>query len=425
MNFKPSALLHSFVEKVENIRLPLWGVFIEFFVIFLIRDLIEVHTLNYRYDYIIHLHAIAYFLYVVSFVLLATTLFTGEKIIKVARAFSIGLLFIIPTPLIDKYIFHRTMWYDYPQPYNWTNITLSFFQSNPEVAFRGHQIEFLIIFGLLFLYIFAKSEEIHSAFKRGLFSFAAIFSIYVGVMWLSTPKISPVYEWLYNGVKFTPANPLNIDFPYYVYIFMYVTGALVFLTLAFIHSERKDIIEYFKRIKIAKPSIWKLIELSFFTILYAYLLFYYIPSAGVSISFDSMESRVNFILLSLSFISVEILYIFLIYYEHIVFGKSSEYFLVLLMISSFASLVAKPEAAPIFLSLVALSLYLYIEPSERISMGLKIGGLIFVYVFLLRVTFYPNTKISLDPVSFGIMLSLAVLIVFLKWYLERRGVGIE
>ncbi len=423
MNFKISKVLNSIVERVENINLPLWGVFVEFFIVFFIRDMIEVHTLNYKYDYIIHIHAIAYFLYVISFILLATVLFTGEKVKKVARAFSIGVLAIIPTPLIDRYIFHRTQWYDYPQPDNWANITLSFFQSNPEIAFRGHQIEFIIIFGLLLIYIYTKLQE-SSSLRKFLLSFAAVFTIYVGVMWLSTPKLSPVYKWLYEGVVVIPSNPLYVDFPYYIYIFMYVLGSLLFLSVAFIHSERKSILDSLKVVlRTRKISFWKTVQFIYFTSLFAFINFYYLPSHGITTSFDSVDGRVNFIILTLTFFSFTIEYIFLIYYEDIVFGRAKDYVLSLLIIASFASMVAKPDALPFFLSIVAISLYLFIDPNEKLNVALKIGGVAMIYVYLIKTAFYPQLlELIMDPIFLSAILVITSVVVLLSHYMEHRGV---
>lgn len=419
MKMKKMMRFADFIDYIEKINLPFWGFVIEMIVVFAVRDIVEVNTLHYHYDFIMHIHALLYFFYVISFVLMATVIVTGEKIIKVARAFSVGIPFIIPTPIIDRYIFHRTAWYDYPSPQNWADITLSFFQSNPEIVYRGHQIEFLILLSLLFAYILNKTREFPTV-KRIIYSFTTTFSIYVGVMWLSTPKLSPIYTWIGTIHEFPIGNPLIIDFPYYVYIFMYSIGTLFFIFMGIIYTERNHLKMALDRI--ASMKIHN-VEFTILALTTALLAFLYIPSQGISISFSGIDGRVNFIILTL--VSISSIFVWWIIEFGKRFSRGKEYALSIIPILILIYFVADFRGASYFqaFSLIPLVI-LYLENTKAIKIIAKVSGIILIYLGLINSRYYPMTKtVQFNPPFFLVLvgiLSLA-LIYFEKAHPKTIG----
>ena len=412
----------AFINKLENLNIPLWACFLEFFLVALARDVIEVNTMHYKYDYIMYFHVIVYFFYIVIFMLMMTVLITKESIKKVSRAFFWGILIIIPMPLIDKYIFHRTQWYGYLQPNNWANITLSFFQSNPEIASRGHQIEFAIIFSLLLLYIFIKTRYKGSYFRSLLFSFSYVFLIYVGVMWLSTPKLSPLYKWIYGNFRyFTIYGKLAIDYPYYVYIFVYVFTSLIFLGvmyfyLAIAHIQKNKPLKI-KLFDSIKKNAGRLVILSFFII----TIFYILPH-GIPLMFNDLYGRANIIIFSVSLLSVLIIIFTATFLKNIISKKLQDHIGALLMIAAIFSLVMGYIAAAYLYILIILLFLLLSRYDRHIHLLTEFFVLPIIYISFVNCVFYPEILRHIDYVKLFIIFVINIIVVFFVNVYESKKI---
>ncbi len=238
MNIK----LKSVVEWFESPQIPLWAWMIELFVFAAIRYTIEGKVYHYSYDFIVLFHAIAYYLFIFSFAFMMTKLVTGEKIEKISSAFSFFVPVILVSPFIDHYIFGRTQGYPYPTKSNWSVITLSFFQKYPTIPSHGYQVEFGIYLLLLFIYIYSKLEN-KRVIQKIILSLSTVFTIYVLILFLSTPDLSPIFNLLY--LPFVQSVVVK-DFYYWIYIFRYEVLTLLFFFIIGLVGDYKKLFHLLK-----------------------------------------------------------------------------------------------------------------------------------------------------------------------------------
>jgi len=223
-------MLSDIVKRVEGKGLPLYIFTAEILLVGAVRIISEVELFNYDYALISYMHAIIYYFYITAFIVLVVKLTTDESIKKIMRAFSWFIPIHLLLPFLDRYVFGRTVGTQYPDANSWAQIALSFFESNPSVAHRGHQVIFLIILSLLFLYIFQKLRDGvgFSAVRATFISFLTVLFIHIGIIALSTPDLWPTYRFLY---AFDRALPFYGHWCLFVH---YVSFSFIFWALAFL-----------------------------------------------------------------------------------------------------------------------------------------------------------------------------------------------
>jgi len=219
------------VSRAEGLDVPIWLLLILIISFGSLRGYLEIALLNYSPHYIISFlqTSCSYYLMMFMFVFLALKAITGEKTQKIVSALSVAVPVILIPPIVDRFIFNRTMPYEIPSSHTWANMTLSFFQSNPASFYRGHQVEFAIFLALIFFYICVKLHPMKKV-QRAALSLGSTFVIYVAIMAISTPEIWPIYWILYipYGSGFTEM------YPDIAYNFVYVVLASIFFWLAII-----------------------------------------------------------------------------------------------------------------------------------------------------------------------------------------------
>ncbi len=199
-------MLADAVRRVEGNGIPLWLFISEVLVVGAVRIITEAQMFNYDYSYVSYMHSILYYLYITLFIVFIVKLVTGEAARKIMRAFSWFIPIHLALPYIDKYVFERAVGTQYPDANTWAQVALSFFESNPAIAHRGHQIIFLIVLSLVFIYIFQKLRDgMGIPPLRSIFiSFSSVFVVHVGIIALSTPDIWPTYNFLYSFYNALP-----------------------------------------------------------------------------------------------------------------------------------------------------------------------------------------------------------------------------
>ncbi len=225
------------VRNVENLSIPLWGFAVMVALFGSIRYYLEIAFFHYEnVTFVIFLHSISYYIMLYFFVLACLKIITNENVYKIISALTISTPIIILPPILDKFVFGRTIGYSYPTLQNWANIALTFFESNPEYMYRGHQIEFALILLLIFVYIYTKLNKMKKA-QRIAISSASTFSIYITIFFLSTPQLSIIYNLLYVP---GPYSNFTRDYPYIVYNFRYILVAfLSFWTAILVENPKK------------------------------------------------------------------------------------------------------------------------------------------------------------------------------------------
>ena len=234
----------SVVAWFENANIPLWAWLIELFVAGGIRYYMEGFYFRYSYDYVVLIHALGYYFFIFTFAFMMTKLITNESSNKIASAFAFFTPVIIVTPFIDYYIFGRTAGYPYPSKYNWTQITLSFFQKYPNIPSHGYQVEFGILFFGLFIYIYSKLES-RRIMEKIILSSSAVFTIYVLVLYLSTPDFSPISNYFMGDIQ-TSWLLVFKDFPYWVWFFRYSLLGIAFIGVSALYGDVKKFFHILK-----------------------------------------------------------------------------------------------------------------------------------------------------------------------------------
>ncbi len=236
--------IKSVVSWFENANIPVWAWLIELFVVSGIRFYAEGFYFRYSYDNMVFIHALGYYFFIFTFAFMITKLITNEKSRKIASAFSFFTPVIIITPFVDYYYFGRTAGYPYPSTFNWAQITLSFFQKYPNAPSHGYQIEFGILFFALFIYIYSKLEN-RRIVEKLILSASTVFTIYVMVLYLSTPDFSYINNYFMGDIP-TPWILLFKDFPYYVWFLRYSSLGIIFLLISAIAGDVRKIFHLLK-----------------------------------------------------------------------------------------------------------------------------------------------------------------------------------
>ena len=288
------------VEKFENLRVPLWVLFVEISIMGGLRYWIEGEAYEYTYDFIVFFHAIAYYIFIFSFVLFMTKLITGEKIGKIASAFSLFIPVILIPPIMDHYLLGRTEGYPYPTSSTWFTITFTFFGRYVHTPSPGYQLEFGILLILWSLYIFSK-WKFNGFFKRAVLTLVTSIITYLLILILSTPDFSPVVNLIYIQGDF---GVITGDFYYWVLIFRYflLTSTFFFVIVMIYH--RKSLLKFLN-----SPLLYG--ELIFMDLIYA--IGFLIGASTMDISV--IPGRINQVVLLLGILAIIYGWLFFKYLE--------------------------------------------------------------------------------------------------------------
>ncbi len=229
-------MIRRFVKWLESLGIPVW-LFLMFIVIFSsIRIYLEMIFFHInKLSILLFTSKLSYFLMTYLFVFLMLKAITDEKMDRISSALSFSVPFLIVPPIVDHFVFSRNVPYTYPTASTWANMALTFFQSNPESMYRGHQIEFAIFIALLVIYIYGKIQA--RRVKKFSLAVSATFFIYIAIFVLATPSIWIIYPFIVPST--TPVG-FESNFSYIAYNFIAILiGFLSFWSTIILENPHK------------------------------------------------------------------------------------------------------------------------------------------------------------------------------------------
>ncbi|NPA74946.1 MAG: hypothetical protein GXO25_02550 [Euryarchaeota archaeon] len=220
-------VISKFLQRIESHPVPLWVWLLEITFVAALRHWCESLIYHYKLDPAIYFHGVFYFIFIFSFVLLVIKIVTRERINRILAGFALFTPVILLPPLVDHYIFGRTVGYDYPTLNNWTTIAFSFFQKYVEIPSHGFQIEFLLLFGGIWIYLTYKIKLKNGSF-RILVSSVLVFLLYLSVIFISIPEASLIFRVFTEGAD----DIWYSNFYYWVLIlrYLFLAGLFIFVS---------------------------------------------------------------------------------------------------------------------------------------------------------------------------------------------------
>ncbi len=281
--------IKSIVAWFEDANIPVWAWLIELFIASGIRFYAEGFYFHYSYDYLVFIHALGYYFFIFTFAFMMTKLVINEPSRKISSAFAFFTPVIIITPFVDYYLFGRVTGYPYPSKYNWAQITLSFFQMYPHNPSHGYQVEFGILFFALFIYIYSKLKN-RKIVEKIILSASTVFTIYVLVLYLSTPDFSYISNYFMGGIPISWILSFK-DFPYWVWFLRYSILGIFFLMISAIAGNARKVFHLLKDVSLLRTIHF---------VMMVFLGFYLIKP---NVDWGTIPGRINIITILLAGLS--------------------------------------------------------------------------------------------------------------------------
>lgn len=182
-------MMLNFFEKIisflEKERFNLIGIFVFIFCISFIRMWAEDHLFNYHYSIINYAHTVSFYFPVFAGGIFILKVFTKEKIMRILNLVSLGFIILPLAPIVDFFIFNRTIGYDYLPRGIFIDILIV---GKPPFQFAGiaQTLMLYCIVALTTLYVFIKTKS----YSKSIINF---FVFYCFMIIISIPSINPLF----------------------------------------------------------------------------------------------------------------------------------------------------------------------------------------------------------------------------------------
>lgn len=177
---KVSSLTERIITKIETTKISAFALSLYLSLLICIRELLEQWFFQAKFNIYQLAHHFFFFVFLLSGILIISSI-TQENILKVTLIVSSGLIVIILPPLIDHFIFQRSIPYSYILPNDFLQNFFTYFLFTSSVGL-GIMIEVTFILLMSSFYVWIKSRSLIRAFFTG-------FSLYVLIGIAGSPRL--------------------------------------------------------------------------------------------------------------------------------------------------------------------------------------------------------------------------------------------
>jgi 4-hydroxybenzoate polyprenyltransferase len=220
---KVSSLAEKIITKIESVKISAFALALYLSILIFIRALLEQWFFQKEFNIYQLAHHFFFFVFLISGILIISSL-AQANILKVTLIVSSGLIVIVLPPLIDYFIFQRSVPYAYILPKDFLKNFASYFLFTSNIG-RGIMLEVTVILLMASFYVWIKSRSLLRAVFTGI-------SLYVLIGIAGTPRLFLLLP--------DTTDPVMSQAKHIIYFFIYFTLAQV-IGLFFLYKVDKKL----------------------------------------------------------------------------------------------------------------------------------------------------------------------------------------